>query len=61
MPLPVPSVPWEGVAAPDFGPGPPSQLESWTNVGRDWGSASDVPILQTRIQELLERDISLST
>ena len=47
------------MAAPDFRPGPPSQLASWTNVGRDWGSASDVPILQSRIRELLERDISL--
>ena len=47
------------VAAPDFRPGPPSQLASWTNAGWDWGSASDVPILQSRIRELLERDINL--
>ena len=47
------------VAAPNFRPGPPSQPASWTNVGRDWGSTSDVPILQSHIRELLERDISL--
>ena len=46
-------------AAPAFRPGPPPQLASWANVGLNWGPANDVPILQSRIQELLERDISL--
>ena len=39
--------------------GPPPQLASWANVGLDWGPANDVPMLQSRIRELLERDISL--
>ncbi len=47
------------VAAPDFRSGPPPQLASWANVGLDWGPANDVPTLQSRIRELLERDISL--
>ena len=47
------------MAPPDFRPGPPSQLASWDSVGRDWGSTSDVPTLQSRIRELLERDINL--
>ena len=41
------------VAAPDFRSGPPPQLASWANVGRDWGPANDVPTLQSRIRELL--------
>ena len=47
------------VAAPDFHSGPPPQLASWANVGLDWGAANEVPTLQSRIRELLERDISL--
>ena len=46
-------------AAPTFRLGPPPQLVSWANVGPDWGPANDVPTLQSRIRELLERDISL--
>ena len=46
-------------AAPAFCSGPPPQLASWANVGLDWGRANDVPTLQSRIRELLERDIDL--
>ena len=28
-------------------------------MGRNWGLAGDVPVLQSRIRELLERDINL--
>ncbi|KAM3403528.1 hypothetical protein ACQJBY_006957 [Aegilops geniculata] len=47
------------VAPPAFRPGPPSRLASWVNKGLDWGPAKDVPLLQGRIRDLLERDISL--
>ena len=46
-------------AALAFRSGPPPQLVSWTNAGLDWGPANDVPTLQSRIRELLERDIDL--
>ena len=46
-------------AAPAFRSGPPPQLASWIGVGLDWGPANDVPTLQSRIRELLERDISI--
>ena len=46
-------------AAPAFRSGPPPQLASGANVGLDWGLANDVPTLQSRIRELLERDIDL--
>ena len=47
------------VAAPAFRSGPPPRLASWVNKGLDWGPVNDVPILQSRIRDLLERDISL--
>ena len=47
------------VAAPAFRSGPPPQLASWVNKGLDWGPVNDVPTLQSRIRDLLERDISL--
>ena len=46
-------------AVPALRSGPPPQLASWANVGLNWGPANDVPMLQSRIRELLERDISL--
>ena len=46
-------------AAPPFRLGPPPQLASWSNMGLNWGPANNVPMLQSRIWELLERDISL--
>ena len=48
-----------GWPPPEFRSGPPSQLASWTDVGWNWGPASDVPILQSRMRELLEKDINL--
>ena len=39
--------------------GPFVTVGSWTDVGRNWGPAGDVPVLQNRIRELLERDINL--
>ena len=47
------------VAALEFRSGPPSQLASWTDVGRSYGPAGDVPELQNRIRELIRRDINL--
>ena len=47
------------VAAPAFPLGPPPQLASWVNKGLDWGPANDVPTLQSRIRDLLKRDVSL--
>src|SRR4051812_2681970 len=38
---------------------PPPQLASWVNKGLDWGPSKDVPLLQGRIRDLLERDLSL--
>ena len=46
-------------ATPEFRSGPPSQLASWTDVGRSWGPAGHVPVLRNCIWELLERDINL--
>ena len=46
-------------AAPAFRSGPPAQLASWVNKGLDWGLANDVPTLQSRIRDLLKRDVSL--
>ena len=40
-----------------FGPLP--QLASWVNKGLDWGPVNDVPTLQSRIRDLLQRDINL--
>ena len=47
------------MAPPAFHSGPPPQLVSWVNKGLDWGPSKDVPLLQGRIRDLLERDISL--
>src|SRR4051812_18582747 len=49
------------VATPAFRSGPPPRLTSWINKGLDWGSVNDVPTLQSRIRDLLERDVSLAT
>ena len=38
---------------------PPPQLTSWINKGLNLGPVNDVPILQSRIRDLLERDVSL--
>ncbi len=47
------------VAAPAFCSPPPPQLTSWINKGPDRGPVNDVPILQSRIRDLLERDVSM--
>ena len=47
------------MALPAFRSGPPPRLASWVNKGLDWGPAKDVPLLQGRTRDLLERDISL--
>ena len=39
--------------------GPPATLASWINKGLDWGAVNDVPTLQSRIRDLLKRDVSL--
>ena len=44
---------------PVFRSGPPQQLTSWVNKGRDWGPPKDVPLLQDRIRGLQEREINL--
>ena len=46
-------------AAPAFRSGPPPQLASWVNKGLDWGPVNDVLTLQSRIRDLLKRDVSL--
>ena len=46
-------------APPAFRSGPPSRLASWVNKGLDWGLPKDVPLLQGRIKDLLEGDLSL--
>ena len=43
---------------PAFRPGPPPRLTSWVNKGFDWGPSKDVPLLQGRIRDLLERERS---
>ena len=48
------------VAPPAFRSGPPPRLASWVNRGLDWGLPKDVPLLQGRIKDLLEGDLSLS-
>ena len=47
------------VAPPAFRSGPPPQLALWVNKGLDWGLSKDVPLLQGRIRDLLERDLNL--
>ena len=47
------------VAPPAFRSGPPPRLASWVNKGLDWGLSKDVPLLQGRIRDLLERDLNL--
>ena len=42
-----------------FQPGPPPQLASWINKGLDWGSLDEVQILQSRIRDLIKKDIDL--
>ena len=39
--------------------GPPATTSAWANKGLDWGPVNDVPTLQSRIRDLLERDVSL--
>ena len=34
-------------------------MASWVNKGLDWGPVNDVPTLQSRIRDLLKRDVSL--
>ena len=46
-------------AAPAFRVGPPPQLASWVNKGLYWGSADNVQTLQSRIRDLIEKDIGL--
>ena len=46
-------------AAPAFRSGPPPQLASWVNRGLDWGPVNGVLSLQSRIRDLLKRDVSL--
>ena len=48
------------MAPPAFRSGPPPQLVSWVNKGLDRGPSKDVPLLQGRIRDLLERDINLT-
>ena len=43
-----------------FRSGPPPQLASLVNKGLNWGPSKDVPLLQGRIRDLLERDINLT-
>ena len=47
------------MAPPAFHSGPPPRLASWVNKGLDWGLSKDVPLLQGRIRDLLEREINL--
>ena len=47
------------VAPPAFRSGPPPRLASWVKRRLDWGPSKDVPLLQGRIQDLLEREITL--
>ena len=46
-------------SSPAFRSGPPPQLMSWISRGLSWGPAKDVPILQSRIQDLFEGDFNL--
>ena len=48
------------VASLTFRSGPPRRLASWVNEGLIWGPLKDVPLLQGRIRDLLERDINLA-
>ena len=47
------------MAPPAFRSGPPPWLASWVNKGLHWGLSKDVPLLQGRIRDLLERDLNL--
>ena len=47
------------VASPTFRSSPPPQLASWINKGLDWGSLDEVQILQSRIRDLIKKDIDL--
>ena len=47
------------MAPPAFHSGPPPRLASWVNKGLDWGLSKDVPLLQGRISDLLEKDLNL--
>ena len=47
------------MAPPAFRSGPPPRLASWVNKGLDWGLSKDVPLLQGRIRDLLERNLNL--
>ena len=46
-------------SCPTFRSGPPPPRMSWISRGLSWGPAKDVPILQSRIRDLFERDFSL--
>ena len=46
-------------SCPHLSLGPPPQLMLSVSRGLSWGPAKDVPILQSRIRDLFERDFSL--
>ncbi|XP_037427330.1 uncharacterized protein LOC119292689 [Triticum dicoccoides] len=47
------------VASPAFRSGPLPQLASWITKGLDWGLLDEVQILQSRIRDLIKKDIDL--
>lgn len=48
------------VAIPEFRSGPPTRLTSWTTKGLDWGSQTEVKMLQKRITNVLGTNTGLT-
>ena len=48
------------MAIPEFRSGSPTRLTSWTAKGLDWGSQTEVLVLQTRITNVLGKNVGLS-
>ena len=47
-------------AIPEFRSGPPMRLTSWNEKGIDWGSQTDMLALQTRITNMLGKNVCLT-
>jgi hypothetical protein len=47
-------------AAPEFRSGPPARLASWTKKGLDWGSPTEVKLLQQRVSSMIKAGAKLT-
>ena len=49
----------EWAASPGFRSGAPLRLLSWVKKGLDWSSSDELPVLQTRVKDMGDKNIEL--